>query len=193
MSPTIDDAGASASASANTDWTAHRRSVRESEDVRVEVFLRSLGAPVGCQDQQSTVIRTLDRLEEAGVVSASTVSVWGDRIYLSDRCSRTPVGEFVLGKIDEFTGWARERDGVELEFERREVDSSITGETYEMIRPPSVCLAVYAADELTGVFPCSMGDRELCVQSYLSELAELSGDAHKLGSTWDDTVTVTGE
>lgn len=186
------DAGESTPASTDA-WTAHRRTIRDSDDVRVQVFLRSLGAPAGCQDKQAAVFETLDRLEDAGIVSTSSVSLWGDRIYLSDRCSRTPVGEFVRGKIREFGEWAGEREGVDLHFERRSIDSSITGESREMIRPPQVSLAVYADDSLAGVFPCSMDGEERCVTSYLHELAKLSDEARAGEDAPEGQVTVPGE
>lgn len=161
--------------------------------MRVQVFLRSLGAPAGCQDKQATVFETLDRLEDAGIVTSTSVTLWGDRIYLSDRCSHTPVGEFVREKIREFEEWASGRDGVDLRFERRTIDSSITGESHDMIRPPQVSLAVYADDDLAGVFPCSMDGEEQCVTSYLCEIGKLSDEARISESALDDQATVPGE
>lgn len=192
MPPNTHDAGESTSANSDP-WTVHRQTIRESDDVRVQVFLRSLGAPAGSHGKQAAVFETLDRLEDAGVVSSSSVTLWGDRIYLSDRCSHTPVGEFVREKIREFKQWALDREGIDLRFEHRTVDSSITGESFEMIRPPRVCLAVYAADGLSGVFPCAMDGEERCVRSYLDELAELSDEAWAEDATWEGPAAVPGE
>lgn len=154
-------------------WSDHRTEITESDDVRVDVFLRSLGSPAGVGYPETTVVETLGELEEMGRIDSYTLSVWGNRIQPAGPYAETAIGRFLLEKVEAFQAWARNTPGAEVPLEFREVSSLVGEETHEELRPPYACLAVYADGDLSAVLPARFGADRMSVQSYLEMLRTL--------------------
>lgn len=59
-------------------------------------------------------------------------------------------------------------------FEARTLDSSIAGETARALVSPRMSVALYCDGDLSGVFPCEIGDVTVSVTDFVSTLAQLS-------------------
>jgi len=169
-------------------WLAHRDRVEASDDVRIDVFVRSLGAPVASQTAQSSVLDRLDDLEEMDRIDRFTVQVWGDRLYPDERCSQSPVGRFLRNKISEFERWADANPEVELPFESKVREPFVADREFRCITLPQICLAVYVDGELDGVVPAAFSEVSVTVHDYLSALTDLTTDPI---ATEDRSETVT--
>lgn len=141
--------------------------------MRIDVFLRSLGTPAAGRHAEPSVLARLADLETSGRVDTYTVSIWGDSVCPDDPCAETPVGQYVMEKVEAFRAWAEESGLVELPFETRTVHPMLEDEPCEVLRLPRICLAVVADGELIGVFPGRFGDRHLSVHEYLDLLGAL--------------------
>ncbi|MBO4249518.1 hypothetical protein IL252_17055 [Halomicrobium sp. IBSBa] len=157
-------------------WSNHSERVEASDDVRIDVFVRSLGAPTPSQTTQSAVLERLDGLEKRERIDRFTVQVWGDRLYTGERCSQSPVGRYLHNKIEEFERWADGYPEVELPFEQTHCESFVTDETFDCVKFPRICLATYVDGELAGVVPSQFEEVDMTVHSYLTGLAELASD-----------------
>mgnify|MGYP000675234936 CR=1 FL=1 len=157
-------------------WHTHRDRIEASADVRVDVFVRSLGAPTDTQARQARVLERLDDLEEMERIDRFTVQVWGDRLYPDERCAQSPVGRFLDNKITEFERWADSMAGVELSFESKVCEPFVADREFHCIVLPRICLATYIDGELDGVVPCTFGNENVTVDDYLTALHELSTD-----------------
>ena len=173
-------------------WSEHRDRVERSDDVRIDVFVRSLGAPTTSQTTQRAVLDRLDDLEQRDRIDRFTVQVWGDRLYPEERCAELPVGRFLHNKVDEFQRWADAHHGVDLAFETTISDPFVGDGTFECIKLPRICLATYVEGELSGVVPCRFGGRALSVRRYLTALEELSTDPLPTKGESGSVTTVTG-
>ncbi len=141
-----------------------------TEPVTVELYVRSL-AGGAARTPQDTVIERLSRLEREGSVDEYAVHVWGRRVSPDSAAAETSAGRFVLDRIERFREWAR-RNGASLEssFDTREVDCSITGESYTVTTVPTVTLAEFHGDELHRVTPCRGGETVCTVEDHLDAL-----------------------
>ncbi|PSP94178.1 hypothetical protein BRC91_06910 [Halobacteriales archaeon QS_4_62_28] len=155
-------------------WSEHRDGIEASDDVRVDVFLRSLGAPTATRSTQAAVLEQLDELEEIGRIDRFTVQVWGDQIYPDERCAQSPVGRFLQSKVMEFEQWGERTHGVTLPFESTVCKPFVTDREYHCIKLPRICLGVYADGDLSGVVPCEFGPVNVPVREYLTAVTELS-------------------
>ncbi len=95
-------------------------------------------------------IRTLREAERDGQIDALLMRSWPDRISLSPD---VPAGE-ALEAFERFTEWAY-REGVDIEpaFAVQTRESTITGESREVLVTPLCCLAVYVGNTLVSVYP----------------------------------------
>lgn len=155
-------------------WRDHRDRVESSEDVRIDVFVRSLGAPTASQGRQAAVIERLDDLEDSGRIDRFTVQVWGDRLYPGEPCADSPVGRFLQNRINDFERWADDHPGVVLPFESKVCEPFVADKEYQCITLPRICLGVYADGELGGVVPATFGDVDITVHNYLKGLSDLA-------------------
>lgn len=154
--------------SQDVDWLhSHENHVRRASGIRFDVFVRSLGPSHCHHDRQSSVLDRIDRLERTGVIDTSRVTVWGDSVCVSECCLTNRSAGGIRDRIETFRRWARENDHVSIGFERREIDSSITGESFDVIDLPTMCLAVYVDSRLDGLFPVEVGGEGWTVDTYL--------------------------
>jgi hypothetical protein len=122
-----------------------------SDTRRVELFVRSLSPAT--PNPATAQLPRLRRLADEGTLDL-TVSVWGREVGLSTTAGRTDPGTCVLDRVAAAREWADDNDvSVEPFFETREVDSTLTGESYTALVLPTACLAEYDGDELVHVAP----------------------------------------
>lgn len=142
--------------------------------VHAELYVRSL-APRGVRAQQQGVIERLEHLTERGTIEGYAVHVCGKQVPAEPDAAVTDFGAHLLDRVAVFEAWAR-RNGWSLGglFDRRELDSAITGEHTEVLVMPVMALAEYEGDDLRFVAPCSTGGTECSVQDRLDDL--LAGD-----------------
>lgn len=146
------------------------------EDIRVEVWMRDLSPPPG--DPRKNVLSRLRAFEAEGVVGEVSVRVWGKNLTVS-REGADEGSTVIRERVSEFQTWAK-RNGHSLEpaFRWRDQSSMVSEERNEVIRLPLQCLAVYAGDNLLGVFPCSMDGETNTVGDCLARLE--TGDFDRL-------------
>lgn len=154
---------------------------------RLELYVRSLGPPIGARRQQETVVERLEALEDDRTLDV-TVDVWGRRICPNGKVAGTVVGESILDTIGRLRDWARERD-VSLDpfFGEREVRSTVTGERYDTIVPPRVCLAAFTDDGVETVVPCEMDGECVAVSEYLDAVTGAAEADRSRASNASDT------
>ncbi|WP_262180411.1 HTH domain-containing protein [Haloarcula laminariae] len=138
---------------------------------RAELYVRSL-LPEGYSKQQGATLEAVSDLVEDGVIGERRVQVCGHQIPVSIAATRTAVGERLVTRLAAFREWARHNDcSLAPAMEVREVDGSLTGDSYRALRLPSVLLAEYRDGELSCVTPHHDGDTFCCVEDRLDGLA----------------------
>ena len=132
------------------------------EPIRAELYLR--GDAHDALGVQEMVTRT-DRLEANGVFSESLVAGEWHRCHTRTEDWRSEAME----AYEEFREWA-EANGFSLEpgFQQRTRSFIGMDDVEEVVVFPVVALALYEADELTAVFPCTDGERTHTVESALA-------------------------
>lgn len=152
----------------DSDWLhGHRNRVRSDAKVRLDLFVRTLGAPIGTHGRQSALLDRVTTLDRRDAVEETRVTVWGDQVCVSSCCADNPAVESTRATIERFRKWARHTAGVSVSFDRHTVDSAITGDRYDVVDLPTVCLAVSVDSTLDGVLPATVGDERWTVGTYL--------------------------
>lgn len=158
--------------------------------IRVACHVRkaSLVAPV------DSTLRSLDRLEDEGVIDEFTVSAWPGEVRLTDD---PPHGD-VVETFEEFDAWAEQWNvSIRPPFTVETRTSQITGESRDVLITPVQCLAIYVNGVLVEVFPHS-SDRRGEGETYtildaLSLLEEREIQAFGAGRTSEPTSGRTSE
>ena len=134
--------------------------------LRIEVFGRA-DLPGGVTKQR-TVRDRLAELDAAGRVDGVERHTWEGRIRTSDDEPPTETVEWVR----RFEDWA-DAGGVSLEpfFERNERSSPITGDEYEELILPVLCVAAIRDGEIERVAPCKEDGECVTVEDCLEEIA----------------------
>jgi hypothetical protein len=142
----------------------------DDESVRVELYVRSLLAGQA-RSQQDEVIERLGALEDADVIDEYQLVIWGRQAPASPAETRTDAGLFTLNRVAVFSEWASANDlSVDEQFERRTVDSTITGESYQAVRFPVMTLAEYHGTDLAFVAPANGPETTHTVQDRLDAI-----------------------
>ncbi len=153
----------------------------------IELWTRSF-APTVAEPKHERAIDRVKQLERLESVDAVTVGVWG-RSFDRTRHRRIPHLERIAATLEAFDAWA-ERTGRDLEpfFRTRHVESTITGESYDVCRLPTLALAEYRGDELIHVAPSRDGDRTVEVLDRLEVLVREEGEGSTLefDDRWTD-------
>ncbi|MFC4543150.1 HTH domain-containing protein [Halosolutus amylolyticus] len=136
----------------------------------VELWIRSF-APVTTGPTQERALERVEALESAAPIDEIEISVWGKQVERTSRSRRIPQLRTIEARLDAFERWAN-RTGRSLVpfFRTRTVESSITGDRYEVCRLPTIALAEFADGELVHVAPCRDGDRTIEVFDRLDAL-----------------------
>lgn len=123
---------------------------------RVELYVRSL-APCGVRTKQEAIVERLLDLEREGVLDHVDLTVWGDAVCLDGASAHVGVGSHVAERIRTFHDWCENRrTSLDPFFTWSDVESSITGDSFQRVVPPHRCLAVYVDDRLREVYPCEV-------------------------------------
>ncbi|AFZ73387.1 HTH domain-containing protein [Natronobacterium gregoryi] len=152
----------------------------QSSPTSVELWIRSF-TPVSTGPTQERALEHIAVLEEQTALETN-VCIWGKEIEQTDsdetRPVRIPQLERIERRLESFEDWARRR-GRRLEpfFRRRRIESTITDETHEVWRPPTVALAEFDGEDLHHVAPCVDGDRTIDV---FDRLETLAGDSNSM-------------
>lgn len=150
-----------------TWWDRHEEHVRENQPVRLELLVRTLGPPMGTHDRQEAILDRLGSFDHRDVVESVRVRVWGDSICLSECCSTHPDVSAVRDRVERYLAWGEGTPGVSVPFDRRRVDSGVTGERFEVLDLPTVALAVSTDAALECLFPARLDGDWWTVERYL--------------------------
>lgn len=127
------------------------------DDHRLELYVRSLAATPS-QTNHEAVITRLDQFVDDAVVDEYTVHIWGKEVAVESPATQTATGQCILKRLKQFRHWAdRNKLSITSFFDRRDVDSSITGERYTAIVVPTLTLAEFDGDSLRRMAPCTDG------------------------------------
>lgn len=147
----------------------------ESDPPRVELRVRDL-TPASVHDRQEAIYEQLVQLQEDGHIADVSVEVWGKQVRAeagtnpaADDAS-TPAARLTYAELE---AWA-ERNDYDLApaFSTHSLGSLVTDkkEQIEVIKFPTICLAVYDGDDLLAVAPCSTTEGVRTVDDCLAAL-----------------------
>jgi hypothetical protein len=124
---------------------------------------------------RTDVINRLGRLRATGAIEEFEVQTWPDEVVLSEATEADPYVE----TFERFEQWASSHGlSVRPAFDVRTV-SSLLGREREILTLPMMSLAVVAADDLVGVYPCTDGERTWtisdCLDAYEGDDDALAG------------------
>ncbi|KOX93826.1 hypothetical protein AMS69_07865 [Haloarcula rubripromontorii] len=128
---------------------------------------------------RTTAIDRFTELASAGVIDDFEVQTWPEEIPVAPESEH---GE-VLATIDRYEEWAQER-GLSLRppLETR-TSSLLVGGSTEVLRLPMIAVAVYADDDLAGVYPCTDGETTWSVTDCIDAMtADPTTLPHDVGS-----------
>jgi len=138
----------------------------------VKLFVRA-DPEVGAEGAKSSAVDRLTSLEREGAIDRFDCVAWGSTFRPEGPLEGTDYHAQIRETIDAVEEWASTNGAsVEATFRRQEVDCAFTGETYEVVSLPTLCLAEYREGELDGVYPCHDGDRLCPVADFFDELDE---------------------
>jgi len=128
--------------------------------VTVDLVVRA-DAPLS--GDRADLLDRLTELRSVGTIAEFTVSRWPDDLVVSGADDRHEA----VDRFETFREWA-DRRGLSLApaFETRTV-SPLAGSRRTVLTVPVAAMAVYGDGDLTGVFPCTDGDRTWTAADYL--------------------------
>jgi hypothetical protein len=139
---------------------------------RVELRVRD-SANTAIGDRPQTIYERLVRLRDDGKIDGVDAEIWGKQVRA--RTPTNPTDEIrsarAREKYEELESWAK-RNGHDLEpaFSTHTVGSLVDTGRETVIRFPVICLAVYDADDLLTVAPCTTEDGVRSVDDCLDML-----------------------
>jgi hypothetical protein len=141
---------------------------------RIELFVQTL-APTENYESQGQLVELLTELREREQLGDVSVTVWGTRICTEGALSGLDSGKHIVDSIGEFFAFAAD-EGVTISpfFRVRDVDSSMSGQSFKSIVPPSRCTAMYEGEQLVGVFPCIIDGESYTVRDALEQVGRRS-------------------
>lgn len=157
----------------------------------VELWIRSF-APAATGPTQERALERLETIQSLDAIETVDVGVWGAQVEFTDRTRQIPQLQRIRDRLETFEEWAARTDRrLEPYFRRRRVESTITGESHEVRRLPTIALAEFEDGDLVHVAPCSCADRQIDVFDRLDALAELGaaggGDTAEQAGSADGT------
>ena len=140
----------------------------------VELWIRSF-APTSAGPTQERALERVDELKSSTPIESVDVAVWGKKVEVDrpERAMRIPQLCRIESRLEAFETWAA-RTGRQLEpfFRNTRIESSITGESHDVWRLPTIAIAEFDDDELLHVAPCRDGDRTIDVFDRLETLLD---------------------
>ncbi|QSW99810.1 HTH domain-containing protein [Haloterrigena alkaliphila] len=141
----------------------------------VELWIRSF-APSSAGPTQERALDRLDELASTASIESVEVGVWGKEVEVEgvDRAVRIPQLQRIERRLEAFETWAARTDRrLEPFFRNAHVESSITGESRDVWRLPTIAVAEFDEnDDLLHVAPCRDGDRTIDVFDRFDALAD---------------------
>lgn len=121
------------------------------ETLSIEIYVRSISEP-SAHGYQSELLDLLRRLDQQGTIDGYDVTLMGEKICNCETCKELEPVDRRLERIREWRRWAAE-NGVTLLFNERTVRSSVTGDTYQFIVPPTATLVLSHDGAIESVLP----------------------------------------
>ncbi|WP_254769172.1 HTH domain-containing protein [Salinilacihabitans rarus] len=142
----------------------------------VELWLRSF-APAAAGPNHERALAHLERLESRPEVTRVDVGVWGAEVEWTPRTERISQLRTIRSRLEAFDAWADRTDrSLEPFFRERHVESTITGESYDVRRLPTLAVAEYRGGELVHVAPSRDGEAVVDALDRLDALARGEAD-----------------
>ena len=139
----------------------------------IEVFFRSLSEPEPHQFQRE-LLAEIQRLQEVGAVDDHTVTLFGGKLCCCEACAETAATRDRLEEIERWRAWAADA-GVSLCLEEHTVDSSLTGQQYEFVVPPTATVVCRVGGKTSAVLPHRDGGEVITPYEYLSTVSQTKG------------------
>lgn len=150
-------------------WKTYRSAVRTGETQRVEVFVRSLGPPLGTHGHRSWIFGALDEAVAAGNLDEYETTITGEQLCLCESCLESRLGRTLVAKLVRIRN-PRDQNVEPMGFDTRKVESTITHEQYRVLIPPSCCISVAVDDTVHGLFPCRIDGEAYWIRDFLDAL-----------------------
>lgn len=150
----------------------------------VELWIRSF-TPASTGSTQERALDRLDELESNTPVETIEVGVWGKEVEQTRHTSRIPQLQRIEKRLEAFESWAARTDRrLEPFFRNTHVESTITGESHDVWRLPTIALAEFDGDDqLLHVAPCRDGEQTIDVFDRFDALVDDDPDR---ALTFDD-------
>jgi len=134
---------------------------------RLKLFLRA-EPEIGTEETKQEAVDRLAELEREGHIDEYEIGIWGKSLRTGGPLARTEYQREILTHLREFREWAARHDvSLARAFDERDVTSMLSEESFRVVDLPTICLAVYEDETLTGVYPCHDGSRSCSVLEYL--------------------------
>ena len=156
-----------------SDDSKHNVSNHTPTPTTVELWIRSF-TPTSAGPTQKRALERLEELESSDPIESVEVGVWGKEIEQTDHAFRIPQLQRIETRLEAFERWAAST-GRQLEpfFRNAHIESTITGNSHDVWRLPTVALAEFDEDgELLHVAPCQAGERTIDVFDRFEALLE---------------------
>lgn len=139
-----------------------------TERPRAKLFVR-LEPETGLESRKEDAVERVVELDDRGAIADYDVFTWGKEIRPRGPLEEVPYYRTLLDHVDELQQWIDEAGVVDCGFDHRDVTSTVTGEEYDVVTLPAICLAVYEQETLTEVYPrCDGGELETVVDGLRS-------------------------
>jgi len=132
----------------------------------VEIYLRSLSDPSPHQYQQG-LLQQVEQLAQHNAIDGYRIDFVGEKLCSCEECASVQPTRSRLDRIGQWQEWAAE-NGVSLLLDEYSVSSSLTGEAYEFVVPPTVTLVHRVDGDIKGVYPNRAGGETQTPMAYLS-------------------------
>lgn len=162
----------------------------------VELWIRTFAPAATGPTCERAVQRAVD-LKSAETVETVSIDVWGSVVERTTLSRHVPQLERIERRLEAFEEWAARNDRrLDPFFRRRSVESTITGESHEIWRLPTVAIAEFDEDGLVHVAPSRDGDRTIDVGERLDALSNQGSsgrvirfDGDRSGHTGDGVIS----
>ena len=118
----------------------------------VKLFVRT--APeAGLESRKACVLEQVRSLSARDAIADYDVFPWGKEIRPDGPLREASYCEALLEHISELRDWIEENGDGDCGFDARGVTSRMTGESYDVISLPAICLSVYEGNDVVDVYP----------------------------------------
>jgi hypothetical protein len=117
-----------------------------------KLFVR-LEPKTGLESRKERVITQLKSLAGRDAIADYDVLAWGKEIRPDGPLQEAAYCRTLREYVDELRAWIDENDVRNCGFEARDVSSRMTGESYDVVTLPAICLGVYEGEKLVDVYP----------------------------------------